>query len=69
MFRLVKCYSLTMSDETDNLEYVRYTHSKIAQTNDILTQMLVVLEYDLIYDNESLVNHNYKQDMHKLDVN
>ena len=28
--------------------------------------MLVVLEYDLIYGNESLVNHNHKQNMHKL---
>lgn len=58
-----------MFDETDHIEYVRCTHSKIAQTNDILTQMLVVLEYDRIHDNESLVNHNYKQDMHRLYLN
>ena len=35
--------------------------------------MLIVLEYDLIwnliYDNESLVNHNHKQNMHKLYLN
>lgn len=58
-----------MFDETDHIEYVRYTHSKIAQTNDILTQMLVVLEYDLIYGNESLINQNHKQNMHKLYLN